>query len=514
MTRSALLEQLQLLPERLAWHVLLALVALGIGIAISVPLAIACTRVRILRGTVLALAGMIQTVPSLALLALMVLVMSTIGFWPAIVALVLYSILPILRNTVTGIQGVDPFAVEAARGVGMTDLQLLTRVQLPLAAPVIIAGIRTAAVWVVGIATLSTPVGQPSLGNYIFEGLQLRNTAAIVVGVASAALLALVMDLLIRLTQEASQRRSRLLAAVSLVSLTALFIAGLSPLLNRPSGLVVGAKTFTEQYVLAELLTQQLHASGIPARKAQGMGSTILFESVCDGSVDCYVDYSGTLWSNVLKRTDTPPSDQLIAALSRELKTRYGVQCLGPLGFENTYALAMRRDLAEQRGIKSISDLARWNASLKIGGDYEFFGRPEWKAVQTTYGLRSARTVALDSTLMYRAVVDGQVDAISAFSTDGRISAYDLVVLRDDEHVFPPYDAVLLLSAQAARRPELLQALQPVLNAVSVTRMRQANQLVDVDGRSPAVAAQEISAGIANRGVAPTLSAVVPAPPD
>ncbi|HWB55285.1 MAG TPA: ABC transporter permease/substrate-binding protein [Tepidisphaeraceae bacterium] len=490
MSVAALAHQLSLLPERLAWHIVLAVLALAVGIVVSLPLAIICTRIRALRGPALSIAGMIQTVPSLALLALMVLVFSTIGFLPAIIALVLYSILPILRNAVTGIAGVDPAAVEAARGVGMTDRQLLFKVQLPLAAPVIIAGIRTSAVWVVGIATLSTPVGQMSLGNYIFEGLQLRNNAAIAVGVISAALLAMLLDLLIHLMQLASEKRSLKLAMVSGVTLCALIGGGIAPLVNQKSEVIVGAKTFTEQYILADLISHRLDEAGFNAHKDQGMGSSILFDALCNGSVDCYVDYSGTIWANVMKKKERLPAQEIISRVTTYLKKQYGVECLGPLGFENTYALAMRRDRAEALGIKTIADLARVAPKLKIGGDYEFFGRPEWTAVQKMYGLHFAKTVALDSTLMYSAVKSGQVDVIAAFSTDGRIPAYNLVVLKDNQHAFPPYDALLLVSKTAATRPGFTEALRPMINSITDDQMRQANRRADVDGDTPVQAAK------------------------
>lgn len=493
MTLQALQDQFGLLPERLAWHILLSLIALTVGIVVSIPLAAASSRIKALRGIVLTLAGVIQTVPSLALLALMVLLLATIGFLPAIIALSLYSILPILRNTVAGLEGVDPAAVEAARGVGMTDRQLLLKVQLPLAAPVIIAGIRTAAVWVIGIATLSTPVGQTSLGNYIFEGLQLRNNAAVAVGVVVAALLAITTDLLIRLLELASQQRSLRLALAGTAGIVLLVGGSIAPLVAPRGDTIVGAKTFTEQYVLAEAITQRLNTAGIKSRKAQGMGSGILFDALGNGSVDCYVDYSGTIWANVMKRTDRQPSDVVISEVTRFLKDKYGISCLGPLGFENTYALAMRRERAKELGISTVADLARVPGALTIGGDYEFFGRPEWKAVQSTYGLIPKKTIGLNSTLMYEAVKTSQVDVIAAFSTDGRIAAYDLVVLTDSQQALPPYDALLLLSKKAAGRPKVVQALSPLVKSISNDVMREANRDADVDGLSPAQAALRLA---------------------
>src|SRR5262249_4308208 len=160
--------------------------------------------------TVLGGAGVLQTIPSLALLALMVpLLGGMIGFWPAFAAMTLYSLLPILAATVTGLRGVDANLVEAARGLGMSDRQMLFRVQLPLAAPVILSGVRVATVLVVGTATLATPVGETTLGNYIFAGLNTRDHLATVFGCVCAAVLAVLLDQLVRLLEVGTRRRQR-----------------------------------------------------------------------------------------------------------------------------------------------------------------------------------------------------------------------------------------------------------------------------------------------------------------
>ncbi len=266
-------EQLALLPEYLSAHLRLTLSALLAGTLIAVPAGILVSRWRRLEGPVLGLAGVIQTIPALALLAVMVPLLSGLGLpgigpLPAFLALVLYSLLPILRNTVAGLHGIDPAVIEAARGVGMTGGQRLVQVELPLALPVILAGIRTATVWTVGMATLSTPVGAASLGNYIFGGLQTRNSAAILTGCVAAATLALVLDGLVRSIGLAlgARRRGALVAALALLAASAPGPGlpagrGAAP---RRRAVVVGAKTFTEQYVLAEILAETVRAEHGP----------------------------------------------------------------------------------------------------------------------------------------------------------------------------------------------------------------------------------------------------------
>lgn len=512
-----LAQHLDDLPHLLGGHLLLSISAVLIGVLISVPLGAIATRHEKLRNGVLTVAQLIQTIPGLALLALMVpLLGGTIGFVPAFIALTLYSVLPVLQNTVTGITDVDPSITEAARGMGMTRRQTLLRVELPLAMPVIIAGIRTATVWVVGMATLATPVGAPSLGQYIFQGLQTRQWSAVIFGCVFSALLAVVLDQLIRVLEKAARERNRTKGLLALAVLVAIVVGGIWPGLAehfarrggaggaRVAGgpdapaedlrsaraVVIGGKPFAEQYILSEYLELALRDAGADTTIKPNMGSTILFDALRNNTVDVYVDYTGTIWATVMKREEPVPRTEMLIEVAHHLKQTYGILTVGTLGFENAYALVMRKDRAESLGIRSIADLARHADRLVIGGDPEVFARAEWARVRETYGLDDARTRSMDSTFMYDAVKDGEVDVITAYSSDGRIAEYDLVVLRDPRQGFPPYDAILLVSPEGARLPGLLDALRPLVNRIPDERMREANRLVAVEDRSPAEAAE------------------------
>ncbi len=512
-------DQLALLPERLTAHLQLSLAALALGVAISVPLGIWIARRPRLEGAVLGVASVVQTIPSLALLAFMVplfaalgaftaaafgVELSGIGFVPAWVALTLYSVLPILRNTVAGLAGVDPALVEAARGVGMTPRQRLRRVELPLALPVIVAGIRTSTVWVVGTATLATPVGATSLGNFIFSGLQTRNTAAVLLGSTAAALLALALDGLVRSLEVGLRRRSRPLLAGALAVLAALGLwAGGGALADawRDGGarpVAIGAKTFTEQYILGALMAGQIEReTGRPSRAIESLGSTVVFDALAAGEIDAYVDYSGTIWATIMRR-DALPADRgaVVREVADFLEREYGIRLVASLGFENTYALGMRAADAEGLGVARISDLPPHAPDMEIGGDYEFFARPEWAAIESTYGLAFRDQRSMDSALMYRAVASGDVDVISAFSTDGRIAAFDLRLLEDDRGVIPPYDAVVLVSARlAASAPDVVEALAALDGRIDAAAMQRMNHAVDADGRSPAAVARDFLDG-------------------
>jgi osmoprotectant transport system permease protein len=478
------------LPDYLGNHVRVSVTALLLGLLVSLPLAIASRNAPLLRGALLGLASIVQTVPGLALLALFYPLLlalaalsltwldysfSAFGFLPAVLALALYSMLPVLRNTITGLNGVDPAILEAAQGVGMTPRQSLFTVELPLALPVMMAGIRTAAVWVIGTATLSTPIGQTSLGNYIFAGLQTQNWVFVLFGCFAAAALALAVDQLLALIEAGIALRSRPRTALGGLGIAALVAATLVPsLASAPSSYRIGAKTFTEQYVLAALLAQRLKAAGLAASTREGLGSNVIFDALASNDIDLYVDYSGTLWLNQFHHTEIKPRAELLAELKSTL-AQQNITLLGELGFENAYALVMPKKRAEALGIHSIADLAAHAATLSMAADYEFFSRPEWAGLQKAYGLTFRAQRQMQPDFMYAAVASGEVDVIAGYTSDGLIAKYDLVALDDPRHAIPPYDAIVLLAPKRAEDQALRAALAPLLGKIDIATMREAN---------------------------------------
>ena len=262
----------------------------------------------------------------------------------------------------------------------------------------------------------------------------------------------------------------------------------------QPAPIRIGAKPFTEQYVLAELLSAAIERdTGRPTETLQNLGSTVLFDALEKGEIDAYVDYSGTLWATVLKRTGTPPPRaEVLDGVTRALASEHGIRVAAALGFENTYALALRRDRAAALGLRRISDLASRAPALEIAGDYEWFQRAEWRALLAAYGLAFRATRTMDPTLLYAAAAEGAVDVISAYSTDGRVAAWDLVLLEDDRGVIPPYDAVVLTSrALGERAPDVVAALGRLGATIDADAMRKMNLAVDRDGRTPRDVARE-----------------------
>jgi osmoprotectant transport system permease protein len=344
-------------------------------------------------------------------------------------------------------------------------------------------------------------VGAPSLGNYIFGGLQTRNSVAVLVGCVAAAALAQLLDRLVDRVEKGlrARRRAQVLVPgailVLLYAYSGLSFAAASLHGRQAAPVRIGAKAFTEQYVLSELLASAIR--GGTSRRAeviQSLGSTVAFDALRASDIDLYVDYSGTIWATVMEHTDMPHDRAtLLDEVRRFLAEEHGVVVVATLGFENTYALAMPEARARELGVERLSDLAPHAPALAVGGDFELFHRNEWQSVLRTYGLAFREQRVMDPSLMYEAARTGAVDLVAAYSTDGRIDAYDLTVLEDDRSAIPPYDAIVLASPRLVRdAPDVVDALRDLEGLISAGAMRRANAAVDQGGQSPAVAAQAL----------------------
>ncbi len=498
-------------PDLLASHVQISFAALALGIALSVPLTIAAHRNRWFASAVLGFASFIQTIPSLALLALFFPLLvglsallgdwvRPLGFLPALLALTLYALLPILRNALTGLAAVDPAVLQAADGMGMTAMQKLRLVEFPLALTTIIAGVRTAAVWTIGAATLATTIGQPSLGDLIFAGLQTQNWPLVLTGCAVAAALALSIDAAIGIAQWGIEHRWRWLAGAMVGLVGLVMAASLVPLLqSERDTVVIGAKGFSEQYILSRLIGRRLEAAGYSVAYRDNLGSAVVFGALSSGDIDISVDYAGTLWTTEMQRSDTLPRGEMLAAIGRWTRAQSGARIIGGLGFENAYAFAVRGETARRYGLASLADLAAIAPQLTLGTDPEFLERPEWRSVRRAYGLRFAATRSLNPSFMYDALANDQADVITAYTSDGRVAADRLVILSDPRQAIPGYDALLMVNRKALDDDALIAALRPLIGAIGVEDMRTANYSVDRTAAkaTPAEAAAWLDARIA-----------------
>ncbi|CAM3112909.1 ABC transporter permease [Sphingomonas antarctica] len=466
---------------------MLSAAALALALLIALPAGVLAARRPGFGRAILGFASFVQTIPGLALLALFFpillfvqkggLPVSPLGFLPTLLALTLYALLPIVRNTALGISGIGKSVSEAADAMGMTGSQKLRLVEAPLALPSVMAGIRTAAVWTIGAATLSTTVGQPSLGDMIFSGLQTQNWVLVTTGCLAAAALALIIDGLLALAELGAKGRRKWLTWGALVILVAVPLALLAVQGRADRRITIGAKNFSEQFILARLIGHRLEAAGYKVAYREGLGSAVIFRALKTGEIDVYVDYAGTIWANEMRRKDTPPHAEMDRLIGVWAATQ-GVASLGCLGFENAYALAMR----PRPGVRTIVDLDA--GSLILGADLEFLDRPEWAALKAAYGLDFKATRAFAPTFMYDALKSGDADVISAFSSDGRIAADGLTVLADPKGALPGYDALLLVKDRS-----LVPVLKPLAGAIPVDLMRRANLMVDGEKKSPDEAA-------------------------
>jgi osmoprotectant transport system permease protein len=476
-----------------AEHVSLVLLATAIAVAVGLPLGIAMTRAPRLARPVLAAVGVAQTIPSLALFGFLIPVplIGGVGARSAVVALSLYALLPIVRNTYTGILQVDRAVLEAATGMGMTGGQRLRIVELPLALPVILAGVRVATVISVGTATIAAAIGAGGLGTYVFRGLATVDTRLILAGAVPAALLALFADAVLGAVQRA-RRPER--AAGALAVAGALALAFLQVPRSASAPVVIGSKNFTEQVVLGEIVAALLEDQGFEVSRRLNLGGTTLCHAALRaGEIDLYPEYTGTALTEILKR----PTQRDPARVYAEVKAAYaelGLRITPPLGFDNSYALVVRPSVAAARGLRSISDLARHARELRVGLFGEFLEREDgMPGLTRAYGFRFARPpVEMDLGLIYRALAADQVDVAVGSATDGPIAALGLVVLADDRRYFPPYDAVIVMNADAlGRHPGLEAAVDRLAGRIDADTMRKLNNAVDGEHRAPAEVARE-----------------------
>jgi osmoprotectant transport system permease protein len=507
------------LPElwlRTGEHLMLTAVSTSLAIVIGIPLGILAHRRPGLRGPLLGSIGVLQTVPSLAMLALLLALLNRIGALPAVIALTLYALLPIARNTLTGLQGVSDEVMEASRGLGMTARQQLLMVELPLASPVVVAGIRTAAVVGVGVATLSAFIGAGGLGQFINRGLSLSNTRLIVLGAVPAALLALLVDFTIGAAQWgiSPSRRSEVrpvllrLKPVAVALPFLLFAIGIVPHLVPPaltSGgngaassattIRIASKNFTEQVLLGEIMAQLLEArTDLRVERRFNLGGTMICHgALASGEIDLYAEYTGTGLTAILQRPALADPEEVLRIVSGEYRREFDIRWLPTLGFNNTYAITVRRDAASREGWRTVSDLAPRAGALIAGWTAEFSERPDgYPGLIAAYDYRFGKTLDVDPALMYQAIHRGQVDVIAAFSTDGRIAAYDLQPLVDDRRFFPPYEAAPVVRGDTLQaHPEIEETLSQLAGRLDNATMQSLNYEVDHGKRRPVEVARE-----------------------
>lgn len=482
-------------------HIKLTAISVGFAILFGVPLGILISYVNKLNKPIMGTANVIQAIPSMALLGFAIPFLG-IGTLPAVVMVILYSLLPIIKNTYTGIQNINPLTLEAARGIGLTKLQILRKIQIPLALPVIMAGVRISAVTAVGLMTMAAFIGAGGLGFLVFSGIRTVNNNQILAGAIPACLLALLVDYLIGLTEKlvtpislqktkgskekqkkANNRRKLILAFSAIIVIMILAFSAISNIKTDKKTLVLAGKDFTEQHILVNMFSELIEErTDITVDRKVNLGGTqVCFSALKSGDIDMYIDYSGTAYGDTLKYPPISDMEQVYNTVKTDFKKQFNIEVLKQIGFNNTYVLAVTKNTAEQYNLKSITDLAKVASKLTAGTTLEFLNREDGLlGIKKLYDFEFSNTIGLDSSPRYVALINGETDVVDAFSTDGLLKKFDLVSLEDDKNFFPPYYAIPLVREEVVEKyPEIIPVIEELGDVLTDEIMIELNYKVD-----------------------------------
>ncbi len=490
-------------------HIQLTVLSILIAVLIAVPLAILIVRYRKLSVPVIGFANVVQSVPSLALLGFLIPVLG-IGSKPSIVMVVMYSLLPIVKNTFTGLTNINPALVEAADGMGLTNTQVLLKVRFPLAMPIIMSGIRISSVTAVGLMTIAAFIGAGGLGYLVFSGVQTVNNNMILAGAIPACLLAIFLDFIIGKVENivvpegikdthatpnktnSFFRSKKFKIWTSVLVLLVIISSVATSFVKSKDTIVVGSKNFNEQIILGDMVASLIESKTKykVERKLNLGGATVVFNAMKSKDLDVYVEYTGTGLVNILKKPSISDPTKVYDIVKNDFSKNYGLEVLKPLGFNNTYVMAVKQDFASKNKIETISDLAKISSKLNAGVTMEFVNREDgYLGLQKKYNLNFKSVKGIDGGLRYTALEKDETQVLDAFSTDGLIKKFNLKLLKDDKSFFPPYYAVPVVRAETLKKyPELKNVLSLLENKVSDEDMRNMNYKVDNGEQSRKVA--------------------------
>lgn len=484
-------------------HIQLTVLAIIISILIGVPLGIIITYFKPSKKPVMAIANIIQAIPSMALLGFMIPLLG-IGTKPAIVMVILYSLLPIIKNTVAGLDSINSDTLEAAKGIGLTPMQVLYKVQIPLAAPVIMAGVRISAVSSVGLMTLAAFIGAGGLGYLVYAGIRTVNNAQILAGAIPACILALMIDYIfsvleVIVTPKCNQLASpqskgkklfdRIIVIITCICLVGSFVYTNIGKKTDQITINIGSMDFSEQETLNYMMKYLIEEnSDIKVNQSLSLGSSsIVLDAMKTGDVDMYVDYTGTIYGSVLGLEPNSNVDEVYTTVKQEMKKQYDLTVLEPLGFNNTYTLAMDKETANKYNIETISDLCRVSNQLTFSPTLTFVERRDCLVgLQETYPLQFKEIVPIDGSPRYTALINDECDLVDAYSTDGLLKKFDLKVLTDDKNFFLPYHAIPVINQRIEEEcPEIIELVNQLQEYLNEDVMVNLNYLVDEEKQKP-----------------------------
>lgn len=494
-------------------HIKLTVIAVGIAILLGVPLGILISYVKKLNKPVLGVANVIQAIPSMALLGFAVPFLG-IGTLPAVVMVILYSLLPIIKNTYTGIQNINAQMVEAAKGIGLTKFQILFKIQIPLALPVIMAGVRISSVTAVGLMTMAAFIGASGLGVLVFSGIRTVNNNQILAGAIPACILALLVDFLVGTVEKIvtpislqkskdspeKKRKARRMqkAILSITAGVLVIIFALTSVLNGSTNekvIRVGGKDFTEQHILAHMVSDLIEdRTDISVERQMNLGGTqVCFSALKSGDIDMYIDYSGTAYGDTLKYPPISDMEKVYQTVKSDFKEQFDIEVLKQMGFNNTYVLAVKEETAKKYNMKTISDLSKVASKLKAGTTFEFLNREDCiPGLTKYYDFQFKDTIGIDGSPRYLALDNNETDVVDAFATDGLLKKFKLVTLKDDKGFFPPYYAIPLVRGEVLEEyPEIAPILEELGEILDDETVSELNYKVDEHQMEPDVVAKD-----------------------
>jgi osmoprotectant transport system permease protein len=498
---SLIQERSDFFIQLLLQHIQISMIAIVIATVIGLLLGIFISEYKKTSGIVLGIVNFIYTVPSISLLGFLI-PFSGIGDTTVIIALTIYALLPMVRSTHTGITNIDPAIIEAARGMGSTNLQILYKIKLPLALPVIMSGLRNMVIMTIALAGIASFIGAGGLGVAIYRGITTNNTAMTLAGSLMIALLAFFMDFLLGRIEKLINSRSKAKKKRARIALTATVACALVLMVVTVSGIGksnddtihIATKPMTEQLIMGEMLKYVIEDETdlkVELTTNVGGGTSNIQPAMEKGDFDLYPEYTGTGWNAVLKQ-DSVYDESMFGEMTEMYKDKYDFEWIAGYGFNNTYGMVVRKEIADEYNIKTYSDLAAISDQLVFGAEYDFFERQDgYEALSETYGYNFKSTVDLDIGLKYQALANKQIDVMVVFTTDGQLSKADATVLEDDKSFYPSYMCYNVVRAEVLdAHPELEGALDKFEGLIDDGTMSELNYQVEVEEKEPKAVAK------------------------
>ena len=480
-------------------HILISLLAISIASVLGIILGIIISEYRKFSGLILGTVNILYTIPSIALLGFFITI-TGVGNTTALIALIIYALLPIIRSTYTGIITINPLIIEASEGMGSTKLQQLFKVKIPLALPVLMSGIRNMVTMTIALAGIASFVGAGGLGVAIYRGITTNNSAMTFLGSLLIAILALVFDFILGLIEKRLTNHKRIKYKINLkVIILGLFIVifGVYFSLNskKDKTINIATKPMTEGYILGQMLTELIEQDTdlkVNITNGVGGGTSNIHPAIVKGEFDLYPEYTGTSWEAVLKKEGSYDESKF-DELQKEYKEKYNLEYVNLYGFNNTYGLAVNKDIAKKYNLKTYSDLAKVSNNLIFGAEYDFFEREDgYKELQKVYNMNFKKQIDMDIGLKYQAMKDKKIDVMVIFTTDGQLAISDVVVLEDDKKMYPSYRAGTVIRSEIlSEYPELKPVLEKLNNILDDKTMADLNYQVESEGKKPEDVARE-----------------------